>query len=672
MPLSKERIAAIIETELSNARGYNSDVLGSKRAQSLDYYLGQKPALPVPATDPTTGEPIQVRSGIISMDLADCLHSLMAQIQPIMKSSTVEFEPDSEQDEPAAQAESDLVRKVIEREGGFAALFSGCHDAFLSGNGWLCIESEEVEETVEECYPPDLTAEQIAFLLEPQAENETRKVEKDDEETCIYITRSSEKIIFRPVPPEDLFYTGINGIGSVQDLRFLAEKRLYTASQLRKLGISQKVIDGLPDAPAPDSAGDEARQGDMAYSGSNSQAAQDAERLKIVYICYAQLDLKENGKSELYCIWYSGSEVIYQDTEAYIPYITGSAIPVPHRLEGLSLYDLLKAIQDGKSHVLRNYMDNLAAMNQSRIGAVEGQVNMGDLTNGRINGIVRMKRPDAIVPLPSADIGAQAMNGLNYLDQVRTQRVGSALDFNEAQAQLMGSSATAAAGQLAKVEQMAGWFADNLVNTILKAAFSMVHRILREETKQPISAKLRGQWIQMDPRQWKSRKNVRSTLGLTSSERASRIQALAGVIQQQQFIIQNGGNNILCDFSRYYNAMSDWIRANNLGDPDSYIIDPTSESSKQALGQAEQNMQQQKQEMIQMQTQMQQMQNAFELEKQQRDLDYKEWSDLLSAQIEQMKIHSDAVTAAQDDQTSREVAVLSHMASIKKAGGVSS
>ena len=663
--LAKERIAAIVETELNNARGYNSDVLGSKRAEALEYYQGQLPAAPAAETT-STGEIVQIRSGIVSMDVADCLHSLMAQIQPIVKTTSIEFEAESEQDEASAQAESDLVRKVIERNGGFAAVFSGCHDSFMSGNGWLCIETEEVEETIEKCFPPNLTAEQIAFLQEPQSEGETRRIEQEDDETCVYITTKTEQIKFRPVPPEDLYYTGLNGIGSVQELRFIAEKRLFTASQLRKMGIKQSVIDLLPDAPSPDSVGDEARLGEMAYSGSNAQSAQDAERLKVVYCCHLMLDAKENGKSSLYSIWYSGSEVIYQEPAAYIPYVTGSAIPVPHRLEGLSLYDLLKAIQDGKSHVLRNFMDNLSAMNQSRIGAVEGQVNMSDLTNGRINGIVRMRRPDALVPLPAADIGMQAMNGLNYLDQVRTQRVGSALDFNEAQAQLMGSSATAAAGQLAKVEQMAGWFADNLVNTMLKAAFAMVHRVLREEVNQPLSAKLRGQWIQMDPSQWPPRKNIVTTLGMTSLERAARVQALTGVLTQQQTILMNGGDGILCDFSRYYNAMSDWIRANNLGDPDSYIIDPSSQGSQQALQQQQQAQQASQEQMVQMQVQMQKMQNDFELEKQQRDLDYKEWSDRLSAQIEQMKLHNDSMIQADKDQTTREVAALGFIESGRK------
>ena len=71
-------------------------------------------------------------------------------------------------------------------------------------------------------------------------------------------------------------------------------------------------------------------------------------------------------------------------------------------------------------------------------------MNMKDVTQGRINGVVRMKRADAIIPLPALDIGPQSIQGLTYLDTVRSQRGGASLDMNNADRQVMASSATAA------------------------------------------------------------------------------------------------------------------------------------------------------------------------------------------------------------------------------------
>jgi hypothetical protein len=658
MRLSKNEIAAILTRELAQAQGYNSDMLATKRSAALNYYQGLSPAQPASYTD-AAGNVVAIRSDIVSMDLADCLHSLMAQIQPIVKTTSVEFEPESEQDEPQAQAESDMVRKFIERSGGFDSVFSATHDSFLSGNGWICIEVGDETETIEKCYPPNLTPEQLTFLAEPQQKGEKRVIEADDDETCVYITNQVKRLKFRAVPPEDICYSGAIGVSDVSGLRMLAERRLFTVSQLLTLGISKQDVDAIPDNAQSDNTGDLARQGIYQYDSGNSvNAAQNAEQQKVVYVCYAKLDMNQNGKSELRCVWMGGNQVIYDDSEAFIPYITGSVIPMPHRIEGVSLYELLRSIQDGKTHVLRNYMDNLTAMNQSRLGIVEGQVNMSDLTNGRINGIVRMRSPDAILPLPSADIGPQAMAGLDYLDRVRTQRVGSAVDFNEAQAQIMGSSATAAAGQLAKVEQMAGWFASNLVETLIKRAFLMTHRILREEFGGPVGGKIRGQWQQMDSSQWPDRKNLAVVMGMTSTERAAKVQALEKMLGYQTTILGSGGDGVLCDLSKTYNSLADWIRANNLGSPDEYLIDPSSQPAEQAKQGKSNAAKEQAATMQAQQAELLRLQHHFDMTKQEAELQYKQWSDELKAQIEEMKLHNSTLISINDNQVKKEVAAI--------------
>jgi hypothetical protein len=648
--MTENEIATIVLRELQQAQGYDSDVLATKRQNALNYYNGLAPAPPT-TTDPETGETLFIRNGMVSMDVADALHSLMAQIQPIVKTTSVEFEPETEQDEPQAQAESDLVRKIIEREGGFAAMFGACHDAFLIGNGWLKIEVEESTEVTELHYPKSIGEHGLYVISQPVDDKETRKVEDDSESDTydVYVTRTDEKLQFRAIPPENMVFSNQLEFSGVQSLRFVGEVKAFTTSQLVAMGHTADLVDTLPDFKGTETQAQKARQGIYQQTGPTS-AAQDAERLKEVYICYLRIDENDGYKSELREIWVSGTTILEDEPASYIPYVTGSAIPHPHRPEGFGLYELLASIQDGKTHVLRQYMDNLAVANLGRVGAVEGQVNMNDLLNGRINGVVRMRNPTAVVPLPSTDIGPQAMAGLNYLDHIRTQRVGSAVDFNEAQAQLMASSATAAAGQLAKVEQMAGWFANNLVETLVKPAFMMVHRMLREELAGPISAKLRGQWVQMDTRAWPARKNITITLGMTTMERAAKVSALAQLAQQQQQLISLGADGVLVDFSRFYNSMADWIRANNLGNPDEYLIDPTSPQAMQAQQGKAMQAQAQQRALEQMQAQLVQMQHHFELTKQENDLRFKYYDANLNAQVEEAKMTADGIVKIQTSQ----------------------
>ena len=86
-----------------------------------------------------------------------------------------------------------------------------------------------------------------------------------------------------------------------------------------------------------------------------------------------------------------------------------------------------------------------------------------------------------------------------------------------------------------------------------------MHKVLRLEYPAPIMTKSRNQWSEASPSQWPERTAVEITMGMTSTEKAQRINALSTVIQQQQTIIEQGGNNILTSLGKVYNAMSAWI-----------------------------------------------------------------------------------------------------------------
>ena len=66
---------------------------------------------------------------------------------------------------------------------------------------------------------------------------------------------------------------------------------------------------------------------------------------------------------------------------------------------GQSMADRTMELQFIKSTITRQMLDNLYLTNNSRVGAVEGQVNLDDLLNSTAGGIIRMKNPNAIVPM---------------------------------------------------------------------------------------------------------------------------------------------------------------------------------------------------------------------------------------------------------------------------------
>lgn len=630
MRLSDQELAAIVQYEIKQAQGYDSSVLSVMRSNALDYYNGNMTA------------PAEGRSGIVSTDLADSLHALMSQLDPIIKTTLIEFTPNGEEDEPQAQAESDFVRSAIERAGGWRSIFESVFDALLVANGWIKIDSEDVTTTTVQTYPPGLDDVGYYMLSQPTAPRQKVTIKSSSLKVTVKRETTKTKLTFEAIPPEDMLFSEGAGQEDLQQLRFVGQRKLYTDAQLSALGISDDTIAQIPLAQNSSWPAVRARAGVYA-NDIDQKAAQTSQQLREVYCCYQMISSNDSNKSERRYVWIGGNEILKNESAEDVPFVTGSAVPMPHRVQGKGLYELLGSIQSGKTHVLRNYMDNLAVLNGSRIGAVEGRVNMDDLTNGRLNGVVRMKSIDSILPIPAADIGPQAMAGLSYLDHVRVARVGSSVDINELQAQVMKSSAAGAAGVQAQVEQMAGWFASNLVETLLKPAFMRVHKLLRTDLAGETSAKIRGKWQQTDTSQWVERENLSITMGMTSAQKVQRIGALNQVISKQTEILSQGGGDILTSLAKVYNAMCDWCRASDLDTPEQYLIDPTSPEAQQAGQQKAQQAQQQAQQQQQQIQQLQEKIQAFELEKQARDLRYKVWSDQLDAEVKEAQMTADNV-----------------------------
>jgi hypothetical protein len=635
--VSDDEIAGITFREITQARGYDSDTLSSVRTQALDLYYGRLP-----------GAAPEGRVQTVSLDVADALHATLAQISPVVRTSQIEFEAQSQDDEQAAQTETDFVRVAIERASGYDTMDKSCFDALLIGNGWLHVYVDENKRVTEQIFPPNLPDEAVyaITMMAPPDTKITLRAGKD--KTVAKVTKTIRTLKIESVPPESMMYSECGADFDIDQVRFVARERLYTAAQLKAKGISDDKIEKLRDATTDYQEGSRARQGNLQNDG-DYLSVEDANRLKRVYCCYIRLQRGVN-ETELRHVWMGEDQdsLLLNEPAEYVPYITGSAVPMPHRITGTGFGELLKNIQEAKTHTLRQYLDNLAVMNASRLGVVEGQVNMKDLENGRINGVVRMRSPDAVIQLPAADIGAQAVNALGYLDQVRTQRVGAALDFSEVQAQLMGTSATAAAGQLSKVEMMGGWFAGNIVRTMLLPLFMMTHRILRTELGGVQMARVGGKWAQTDTSQWQERMVTDIHLGLTTTEKAERLMALTQTIQMMQGMMAQGGTGIITDLPRMYNAMGDWIRTASLGAPDQYLIDPASQEAQQAQQMQADGQKKMAEEQLRIELEAKRFDFDYELEKQRRDLAFKKWDAELSAEIEEAKLTVDGTIKAKE------------------------
>ena len=295
-------------------------------------------------------------------------------------------------------------------------------------------------------------------------------------------------------------------------------------------------------------------------------------------------------------------------------------------------------IQRAKTSVLRQLLDNQNVANNSRVAAVEGEVNMADLASSRPGGIIRMRTPGAVMPIPFNDVGPSCISALTYLDKVRTMRGGSALEMQTGQMDIARTSATAAQGEYSNKEKMAAFYCRNLVESMVRDTYLLVHQALRFNYDEEITAKLRGKWQKTNPKNWPARRSMRVIAGLSSTERREKLAALSQNLQQQTMAMQAGLDGELVTADKIYETLSDWLRASDLGPVESYYVDPQSEPAQKARQAKQKQSQEQRQKQEKLEQRLIDQEQQLDKYKHDTQLEFDKFKEMLHAQIEEAKI----------------------------------
>jgi len=207
------------------------------------------------------------------------------------------------------------------------------------------------------------------------------------------------------------------------------------------------------------------------------------------------------------------------------------------------------------------------------VGAVEGQVNLDDLLNSTAGGIIRMKNPNAIVPLQVQSSAGQSFPFLEYLDNEQAKATGvsdmsQGLDPNV----LQNVSATAVAALTAqsqgKLELIARIFADTGVKDLMRG---ILHLVCKYQD-QPRALAINGKPLEIDPREWDNLYNVNINVGLGNGTGDQKVAMLQMIMGKQEMVLQQYGlANPLVDLKQYRETLSKFINASGYRDDSQFI-----------------------------------------------------------------------------------------------------
>ena len=570
--MDQEKLKGILDAEIDNSLGYIQTDTTDERSKAIEYY-NREPY----------GNEVEGRSQIVTGEVAEVVDGALPQLLRVFTQSDemVRFEPKSQGDEEKAKQATEYVNWVLNHDNEGVILFHNWFkDALLQKNGIVKVYWDEQVDVTKEEYK-NLSEEELAVLLaDEEVEVVSQEIIPSDDPLFNNIdpltgamipvnfynvklkkTTKTGKVIVENVPPEEFLIS--KKARTIADSPFVAHRRLITRSELIAMKFAKDVVETLPTwSDLTYTQERTARFSNGENPDDNNTIDPSMEEIE-VYECYIKADMDGDGIAELRKVFYAGREILDDKEIDFVPFASICPIPMPHKFYGHSLADRTMDLQLIKSTVTRQILDNLYLTNNARMGVVEGQVNLDDMLTVTAGGVVRIKNPNAIVPLTVPATASQSFPMLQYLDSVQSKRTGvndaqQGLDPNilqNATATAVAAVQSAAAG---KIEMIARIFAE----TGVKDLFQKILQLLCKYQDKARVIRLRGKYITIDPREWTNGFDVSINVGLGTGNKQEQMAMVALVLQKQEQILGTQGyNNPLVTITQYRQTLGRFIEA---------------------------------------------------------------------------------------------------------------
>lgn len=583
--ISEDQLKAITDQELRQAVGYNSSRLSEMRRKAMYYYYGR-------AEGDLSPPEIEGRSSVVSTDVADTIEWMLPALLKIFTAgdNVVEFAPQREEDEEAAKQATDYINYVFYRQNpGFQVMYTWMKDALLQKNGLLKVywDKKTVEEREERTGQTlidlqQLLTEEGVTLLEQKPREMTPEEQMMMPPGVIPVLydvalkreKDVSQVRVENVPPEEFLIS--RRAKSLTDTPFCAHRVARTLSDLRAKGyknVEELTSDDNAQQLNAERVERNSWDDDMPYlTATEGYAGERTQRVVWVTECYLRCDYDGDGIAEWRKVTRCGNTLLDNEECDGPPFVSITPIPLPHRFFGLSIADLAMPIQQQKTAVWRAILDNLYLQVNGRYYAQEGQVNLDDLLTSRPGGVVRIKSPGAVGRLDQgvADSG-QAYKMLEYLEVQKENRTGFTRYSQGNDANSLNKTATGINIITNRADERIELIARVFAETGVTDLFKLILKLITQHQDRVATVRINGQWLQIDPREWKNQFDLTINVGLGTGNKDQIVGHLMQLLGIQKEALAIG----LADPKNLFNSAKKL--AENLGfkQPELFFKDPS-------------------------------------------------------------------------------------------------
>ena len=573
---TEQELISRVHQEIADSLGYDAEI-SIQREEAIKYYY----ALPF-------GNEVEGRSQYVDSTVQDTVEWIKPSLMRVFASGDemVKFTPHGPEDVKAAEQATDYVNYVFTKDNpGWEILYSWFHDALLQKNGIVKVWWDEYQEDQREEYQ-NLGELEFEYLISDEdveviehtevAGNEIEGVETYHD---VVIKRSSYngKIKVENVPPDEFLIS--REAKGIQHARFVCHRVKKTVSELREMygddwdvgelggGYNEEVYNAerMARYEFDDS---------YAWGGGLNENGEEALREYWLHESFIRTDYDDDGIAELRKVCTVGDHIFSNEEIDKVPFVSITPLKIPHKFFGMSVADLVMDLQLIKSTLMRNLMDNAYNQNFGRYAVLEGQANLDDLLTQRPGGVVRVKSPNAVMPLATPPLQPESFQMLGYLDEVREARTGVNKNTQGINADALTSHTTATAvnavmtNAQSRVELIARQFAETGVKELMYCIYEL---LLKNQDKERV-VMLRNEWVPVRPDMWNDKMDCTVSVALGNG---SKDQQMAHLSQMLQFAAQamQGGLPIVTT-QNMYNLGAALIKAMGYQNVNDFLTQP--------------------------------------------------------------------------------------------------
>ena len=540
---------------------------------------------------------------LVSADVRNAVEDTLAEILPgFYGDSPVHFVPLGPGDEARADQETKIINHVfLVACKGYTVINRAFKDALIRKNAVARV-TWEVTKKATGSRTMDVTPDVV-----PMFQNMSKAVPNEDgtftiDTKDVQVT-ASPKVEW--VPVNQLLVDPDHDDITLDTARFVGHRKRVRASDIVAAGIDKEIVDELSDS--------DGTEYNINGSDGSTDTGHRSNRNIVVCESYYRIDTDDDGIAELIRVVTGGGpagdqKLLWREPVDDQPFACGVAFFAAEGWRGISLEERLRNIQIVRTDMIRQILDAGWRNLNQRLGIQERMVNPHDIMTSRRGGIIRLKDPNAIVPIPDVQLPSQVFNMIQLMDQMRRESGGGAIDTAPQAQQFGADSAHGIERIMSAIEQSNAMVAKNLAETFVSQVYIKLHRVIRRKWPSVIQVPAQKDWLQSVPAEWAERNSTDVVVGLSQGARIRQAGNLKEIMAFQAQDMQSGMDGTMVTQSNMYNTRMEFLRQSGVKNPEKYWQDPMSPEGQQAAQQKQQAAQQaaqQQQEQVREQAMLQ-------------------------------------------------------------------